>query len=308
MAAAGQTHIAVAGLDIDVDESSLIVPFRTEGREMPIFCVHSPLGSTGYYASLARALPAGVPFYGINAVGAFGDEAPLDSFEAMAERYIREIRAVRPHGPYILAGHSSGAYIAFEMAIRLGLAEVPKCIVLDQDAPSREGLLAAPKTDTPPDMLGVLIRLLAVIATLQQRSLPDDPESMRRAFATAPKDHQFIILAGWLKDLGLLPPNAGAEMAAGFLRSAGAHGTAEAEWTLRGRRYQGQLCVLQAIDSVVLPGYSVAATDPARYADWQLHCTRQMRHFHVGGNHLSLMIAPYVAQTAQCVGTFLREN
>jgi thioesterase domain-containing protein len=58
----------------------------------------------------------------------------------------------------------------------------------------------------------------------------------------------------------------------------------------------------------MLPGYNVAATDPARYADWQLHSTRPMRHFHVGGNHLSLMIEPHVAQTAQCVQMFLREN
>jgi thioesterase domain-containing protein len=308
MSAVGQAHVAGDSCGTDADDISLIVPFRPLGHTTPIFCVHSPLGSTGYYASLARALPAGIPFYGINAVGAFGDASPLESFEAMAERYIREIRAVRPHGPYILAGHSSGAYIAFEMCLRLGVAEVPSCIVFDQDAPRQNGLLATPKIDTPTDMLGVLIRLLAVIATLQQRALPDDPDVMRGKFATAPKDRQFVILADWLKHLSLLPPDAGAEMAGGFLRSAGAHGIAEAEWTPHGQLYHGQLCVIQADDAVVLPGVEVAATDPTKYGDWQLHCARPIRHFHVAGNHLSLMIEPYVAQTARCVETFLREN
>lgn len=303
------TDVAHADFDLyeDADASSLIVPFRTEGHATPIFCVHSPLGSTGYYANLARALPSNVPFYGINAVGAFGDELPLESFEAMAQHYIRAIRAVRPRGPYVLAGHSSGAYIAFEMCLRLGTTDAPRCIVIEQDAPTRAGAFVSQKDHGAPDMLSTLIKLLTVIATLQARPLPDDPDTMRRVFATAPEDRQLVILADWLKQLRLLPQNAGPEMAGGFLCSAGAHGAAEAQWSPRGRSYDGLLCVVQANDSVVVLG-TESVTDPTKYADWQSYCTRPMRHFHVPGNHLSLMIEPYVAETARCIQKFLAEN
>jgi thioesterase domain-containing protein len=302
------TAEALSGVRAADRAADLIFPLREEGDATPIFCAHSPLGSTGYYAKLAWSLQSRHAVYGINAVGAFGEGEPLDCFEQMAERYIAAIRSLRPHGPYILAGHSSGAYIAFEICLRLGSREAPRCIVLDQDAPRQDGFLPAQKRIAEPDQLGVLIRLLAVIATLQSRPLPDDADRMRQTFKEAPPERKFSILADWLKQLQLLPRNAGPEMAGGFLRSAAAHGHAESRWTLRGRRYDGRLCVVQARDLVDLPGVNVGVTDPGRYALWQQHCSRPIHHVHVTGNHLSLMVEPYVAETARCVQSFLMET
>jgi thioesterase domain-containing protein len=57
--------------------------------------------------------------YGLQAVGLDGASRPLDSIEAMAQRYLPEIRRVQPRGPYRLAGGSMGGVIAFEIASRL---------------------------------------------------------------------------------------------------------------------------------------------------------------------------------------------
>ena len=56
------------------------------------------------------------PFYGLQARGIDGVLEPHQSIEAMASAYLEEIRAVRPHGPYVLGGYSGGGLVAFEMA------------------------------------------------------------------------------------------------------------------------------------------------------------------------------------------------
>jgi thioesterase domain-containing protein len=70
----------------------------------------------GCYAELSRALPKDIPLYGIQAVGADGAEAPLDSVTAMAARYLRAIESTFGDEPIILGGWSMGAMIAMAMA------------------------------------------------------------------------------------------------------------------------------------------------------------------------------------------------
>jgi len=96
-----------------------LVPIRPQGEGAPLFLVHAVGGNVLNYRPLAEAIPAGIPVYGLQALGLDGRTAPLESVEAMAERYVREIRSVQSHGPYHLAGGSMGGIIAFEMAQQL---------------------------------------------------------------------------------------------------------------------------------------------------------------------------------------------
>ena len=63
--------------------------------------------------------------FGLQASGIDGVSAPGESIEQMAQTYLDDIRAVQPHGPYLLAGYSGGGVIAFEMARRLEAAGEP---------------------------------------------------------------------------------------------------------------------------------------------------------------------------------------
>ena len=47
------------------------------------------------------------------AIGLDGRRAPLTSVEAMAERYLRDIRSIQQHGPYRVCGVSFGGLVAF---------------------------------------------------------------------------------------------------------------------------------------------------------------------------------------------------
>ena len=107
----------------------------------PLFLVHHVSGDITAYRDLARFLGTGRSVYGLRAPELETNETPLERVEAMASRYVQEMRALQPHGPYLLGGHSAGAHIAFEIAQQLHCAgeAVGLLAILEADARTRSG-------------------------------------------------------------------------------------------------------------------------------------------------------------------------
>ncbi len=105
----------------------------------PLFLVHHVSGDITAYRDLANHLGTARSIYGVRAPELDGHGTPLDRVEAMAARYVGEIRALQPQGPYLLGGHSAGAHIAFEMAqqLRCAGAQVALLAILEADARTR---------------------------------------------------------------------------------------------------------------------------------------------------------------------------
>ncbi|HZP65432.1 MAG TPA: amino acid adenylation domain-containing protein [Rudaea sp.] len=123
---ATETSAPVATATPAVDTWSPLVRIQPGGSERPpLFCVHALGGNVLNYVPLARAIGTDQPVYGLQAVGLDGITPPLTSVEAMAERYLGEIRSVVPHGPYYLCGGSMGGLIAYEIAQRLAAENEP---------------------------------------------------------------------------------------------------------------------------------------------------------------------------------------
>ncbi|PHX42635.1 hypothetical protein AO354_07470 [Pseudomonas syringae pv. syringae] len=68
---------------------------------------------------MAKAMGTQRPFYGLQCLGLDGKAEPHLSVEDMAEHYIRCMKSVQAHGPYLLGGHSLGGKVAYEIARRL---------------------------------------------------------------------------------------------------------------------------------------------------------------------------------------------
>ncbi len=102
-----------------VPDWSPLVPIQPRGERPPFFAVHAYGGDVLFYRELARHLGEDQPFYGLQAVGLSGERHPLKRIDDMAARYLREVRAVQPEGPYRLGGYCMGAYVALEMARQL---------------------------------------------------------------------------------------------------------------------------------------------------------------------------------------------
>jgi thioesterase domain-containing protein len=96
---------------------SCLVPLREAGEETPLFLIHPVGGAVLCYMPLLRAADIGGPVYGLQREGIDdGGEARYLELADMAERYLAEIRARQPAGPYRLAGWSMGGVIAATIA------------------------------------------------------------------------------------------------------------------------------------------------------------------------------------------------
>ena len=97
---------------------STLVEIQTEGDRIPIFCTPAADGFTRVYHELSDHLGNQQPVYGLDSPGIYG--LPIaDTMEAMAAGLVQEIRAVQPHGPYIVIGYCSGGTVAYEIAQQL---------------------------------------------------------------------------------------------------------------------------------------------------------------------------------------------
>ncbi|VFN04684.1 MAG: Thioesterase domain-containing protein [Candidatus Kentron sp. G] len=116
---AAQIRPSAAAREENASISDILIPLRraTGSRKPPLFCIHpGGGGSIMRYRELVDCLPEDQPVYGIQPVGFEGEAEPLTDVHAMAARYVKEITALWPAGPYNLYGWSFGGVIAFEMA------------------------------------------------------------------------------------------------------------------------------------------------------------------------------------------------
>jgi cytochrome P450/thioesterase domain-containing protein len=111
----------------------------------PFFCVGGAVGAAYYLLPLARAIGQQQTFYALQSPGFDGVDEPLDDVPALARRYVEEIKAVQPHGPYLVGGHSFGGLVAYEVGrvLRAQGDEVAQVILIDT-------YLAEPDQPEPP--------------------------------------------------------------------------------------------------------------------------------------------------------------
>ena len=120
---------------------SPLVPIKVQGEGRPVFLIHPAGGNVLCYGPLARHVRR--PVYGLQAPGLSGEQPPVDDIEKMAALYMRSIREVQPHGPYVLGGWSSGGLVAFEVARQFEEQgeKVERVLLLDSPAPLLHGAI-----------------------------------------------------------------------------------------------------------------------------------------------------------------------
>lgn len=103
----------------------------------PLFLVHPAGGSVTGYSALGQNLQR--PLYGLQVTADPRLAGVRRDIAKLAEAHLANVRAVQPHGPYCLGGWSSGASIAFEMAVQLEAAgeSVARVFLLDGPTPIR---------------------------------------------------------------------------------------------------------------------------------------------------------------------------
>jgi thioesterase domain-containing protein len=264
-----------------------LVPLRPGGDGPPLFLVHPAGGDVLCFQALATHLAPGRPVYGLQSWGLIDGAEPDATIEAMAERYVEEVRRVQREGPCHLAGWSLGGGLAFEMARRLESAGAPAGLLAVIDTVPRLADLGLPELDpgAAPDDARWLMHVVEYAEGLSGRSLGLGYEALRALPAAA----QVGRVAGALTGAGLLPAGAGARYLERLLavfktncRAAGAY---------RPGRYGG---------SVVL--FRAARDAPGQEAEpdlgWGRYAGRPVAVEAVPGTHVTLLAEPHVRELA----------
>jgi thioesterase domain-containing protein/acyl carrier protein len=150
-----------------VRRSAPLARLHRGGPGRPLFLVHPVGGDVFSYVELAKKLGAQRPVYGVQAVAETNGHAP--SMEDVAAQYVRTMRAVQAEGPWLLAGWSSGAVTAYEMARQIESTGGTTALLAMFDPPPPPAgridavdaaalLLAFSRLGGPSEEQGVLIR------------------------------------------------------------------------------------------------------------------------------------------------------
>ncbi len=134
----------------------VLLPLRPGGSREPLFCIHPVGGVAWSFAGLAAHIDPERGIYGIQSPVLNSAAALPDSIDEWAERYVREIRAVQPEGPYHLLGWSLGGVLAHAVANQLQDQGQHVALLAMMDSTRH---LTADETETVPvaDLLGGLL-------------------------------------------------------------------------------------------------------------------------------------------------------
>ncbi|MEN0135295.1 MAG: amino acid adenylation domain-containing protein, partial [Rhodococcus sp. (in: high G+C Gram-positive bacteria)] len=131
----------MAAADGDTRDTALdvVFPIRAGGAGTPLFWIHPISGLAWCYTGFAEHVDENRPVFGIQTPAVVGEVLP-DSIEALAARYLTEVRRIQPEGPYDLAGWSIGGVLAHAMAVQLQQAgqTVRSLVMLDSFAETQQ--------------------------------------------------------------------------------------------------------------------------------------------------------------------------
>lgn len=117
-----------------------LVPIKQSGSKAPLYIIHGDGLNVLNFSELPKYVDPEQPLYGLQALGLNGVDEPIDSLPVIAYLYMQEIIEHNPSGPYLLAGYSSGGYVAMEIRkqmLTLG-KKVEMLIIFDTDAEKTE--------------------------------------------------------------------------------------------------------------------------------------------------------------------------
>jgi hybrid polyketide synthase/nonribosomal peptide synthetase FtdB len=279
-------HLAAALRQTDPGPSdSPLVAIQDGGSTRPFFCVHPVGGNVHCYLELARALGPDQPFYGLEAIGLRGEQAPIAKLEDLAATYVAAVRARQPHGPYRIGGWSLGGIIAFEIAHQLAALGEPVELLALIDADLGETGRQATYDDAA--MMAIFVRDLVARFGID---IGLSEETLR----AMPAGERLDVVLALAKEHDVVPADVERAQFERFYEVAKANGIAALAYNARS--YRGRAVLFRARDARG-NGHD-DALGWARVVD-------RLEVADVPGDHYSMMTAPAVGALARQLASAL---
>jgi thioesterase domain-containing protein len=273
---------------------SPLVVLKPRGAKRPLFCVHSGTGSVLPYRHLIGCLGADRPVFGLQLPDLYQEQDGYADIAAIASRHVDTLRRRQPRGPYLLAGHSGGGLVAYEVSRQL------------HEAGERTALLAVLDNPAPHLCAGAvgLPSVFVVMTNHLSRFVGDRHLVSEDDLRDLPEEEKLRFLLDRLKGHDLAPADAGLDWGRGFVqvqrmisRGVQAYGRQEAA------RPRTPLPIPIALFRT--REATEAWQDPA--FEWGGYTSEGVRIFDIGGDHVSMLTQPAVGELAALLDRCLDE-
>ena len=292
-------HLAAVARQ-QADEWPRVVSLWSAQHRLGLFLVHPGGGILWNYVHLVRHLAAEVPIYGLQARGLDARSEPHRDLEQMAADYVAEIRRLQPAGPYLLAGHSLGGMVAFEMARQLDRAgqEIALLAMFDSALPRAAGPHRRVADERLEDA-----RSLADMAAVIERFMGREVGIAYEALCDLSTDEQIEFVVEALSRGDAFPYPGGRELTRNLLNVSKAHVLARRAY--RARTSPVPVTLFRARDArphdPASPGVDA---DHQETLGWGA-VAEDVRVLWSPGDHVTMMSEPYVEQLARALKSCL---
>jgi amino acid adenylation domain-containing protein len=256
-------------------ESNRLVKLHAGGSRIPVALLQSGAGGMLALRRFSSALGPDQPLYGIQALIDRDIEAGgLGGVSEIAEPCLAALLEAQPQGPYILAGHSIGGHVAYEMAARLEARGETVLLLglLDPAGPHTMRLLGRAKARALElTGLGSEPRRSGALAAVRQRLAA----RLLRTVPTAPDGTPMPGPSAWMRNLRAI------------------------EQRYDPPRYPGRVVAYTTAENRRYTGSPTLGWD--RYVDGPLEVRR------VPGDHVSMLLDPNVEALAAAMDADIRE-
>jgi thioesterase domain-containing protein len=103
----------------DVSDPTWVVEVQVEGSKPPFFCISPSVIDVITYRELSRNMGEDQPFYALYSERMGLWREGKEHLETITRRFVEEIQAIVPSGPYFIGGYSAGGIVALEIAKQL---------------------------------------------------------------------------------------------------------------------------------------------------------------------------------------------
>lgn len=294
-------------------ENLIALQEGTINKRPPVFCLHPPLGVATYFHNLSKYFPSDIPVYAINSPALEDTSVVFDRVEDMAEHYRDIIKSVINDGEFSVIGHSSGAYIAYEIARQQQAHNqtVPKLVFIDAVAPLGEPdpLMDAyntPDVHNDPGAIFVTSWLVSLACNVE---LPFSQEEI----VQADNEQRYQIVADFLKGSGFISANADMSIVKSVLQMIANHSIADMKYFEQynpdgpQEKLSAAMLLIRGNKETEWPGFNITTPpDSSEDSGWDRFINAGIDLYTVdGANHLTIMMDPYTESIAKEVITFL---
>ncbi|AUH53484.1 non-ribosomal peptide synthetase [Chromobacterium sp. ATCC 53434] len=281
-----------AGDAVDAHVRYCLVPVQRAGAGAPFFVLPGMGGNVNQLLPLAKAMGGDRPFYGLQCLGLDGKAEPHGSVEEMAEHYVRCIRSVQPHGPYLLGGHSLGGKVALEMARLLDADGEPPGLIALFDSAAPPYLRMAAPTDAQ-----VVGSLLSIFGRYSGKPVEVTRAILERLEA-ASHEERLGFLKTQLQTHGLIDARADEGSIRGIFnvyRAAGAFGMS---YDPPKQKLPWSFVLFRAVDSMPA-GINLPEIRQTPAWGWEAFSASQVDYIDVPGDHFTCLADAHVEAIAQ---------